>query len=233
MPICQGFLAQCQQGANGHQANREDETEAGEPLDAQQRQYREGNDRGKHQVEKYARREADGGAGSLFGARREHQNDDRRESHREAAVGPCGDDPEQGNSANGNEGAAGIDQRGQPIRHPKPFGATTRKRPYRIGDEQRDAIERQRDTGEGLGCLVGEQPQRRRRGRQCDQSPGRQFATLTQRDRIADPSRGGLRPRRRSQFRRQVLEDLGDFPPLFDRRAARARWRSRASRTAP
>ena len=106
------------------------------------------------------------------------------------AVRPFGNDPEELGGADHDECAPRIDQRGKPVGYAEAAeAAVARNRPARIGDEQRQPVERVRDGGQYFRRLIGQQPQRRRARREGDQPPHRYVTSPQQAGRVSHPTR--------------------------------------------
>src|SRR5215831_11351140 len=82
---------------------------------------------------------------SLIGSWRVQDNPDCSPGDRQGAARPYRDDPEKFGGADDDEGAAGIDERGEPIGHAKPDATASRHRSSRIGDEQSQPVQRARN----------------------------------------------------------------------------------------
>ena len=212
-PDLPGLPRPRQQSTDGYQANPNDEAEGGKGLGARPRQHRKRNRRRKNDVEKGSQKEGYPGGISLIGSRREQDDDDRSKANRRGAARPFGGDPEQRNGADCGESAPGIDESGQPVGHTKTQAAAARERTRRIGDEQRQAIERIHRAGQHIRRLVGEHPQRRGLYRPGDQLLDRCRADVVQTDRIGGPARRLVVLRGRSQLLRDHFEDGGDGSP--------------------
>ena len=114
--------------------------------------------------------EAKGRCVSEVGAGRKEDDADRGKGDGPRTVRPFGKDPEELGGPDHNKGAARIDQRRKPIGYAEVAeAAAARNRPGRIGNEQRQPVERVRDGGQHFRRLIGEQPQRRRARREGDQ----------------------------------------------------------------
>ena len=91
---------------------------------------------------------------------------------------------------------------------------TARRSVIRIGDEQREPVERLRHAGQHLGGLIGEQPQRWRAGRQVDQRPHRRLTDPAQADGVGDPAGRLTVLRRRAQLLRHAAQDRRRLVPI-------------------
>ncbi len=183
------------------------------------RQHRERDDCSKSSGEARPCHKPYGRGVSLVGSRREEDDADRGEGYGRCAAWPCGCDPEKRGGADHDKGAPGVDESRKPIGHAKPEAAAPRNRSSRIGDEQSEPVQRVRNTHQHLGRLVGEQPQRRCIGRQCDQPAHCCLAHPRQAYGIGDPAgrvcpglRSKVACRRGSQFLGRHLQNSIRFP---------------------